>query len=406
MRAVRQRHSLPLAPSRSKARPRVDATVLSDWLAPLSRMAGATDLALFWEALVALLQDVVPHDTTFLWYDYFDFGSSSLATRVFEAPHRERSPEYWESRRRHHLTPKYLQEHPGTLLHRVSDIAPPEQIRGSAFYRQFMQPEGWEYGVTLAFWQKGLTRATLVLYRTAAQGEFTDQECASLESLHPLIEAVLYRMIDQHQQQAVQDTIGDFVRGLPIGLILLNWDLRPVYVNDAGYAQALVWNHGERHHVDARADFRVPLDLRQLCERFRAAWLQHNGQLGPDSFLQRVQHPQSAQLKAIVSAQHVRSVSAHRPIFLIRFAGFSSKSRATFQASEGQLQILAQLTPTEREVTLLVRQGLSNQQIANHLHREVCTIKDHLCHIYRKLDVRSRMQLASVLLDAAGSGDE
>jgi DNA-binding CsgD family transcriptional regulator len=373
-------------------------------------MAGATDLSLFWEALVVLLQDVVPHDTTFLWYDYFDFATSSLATRVFEAPQRDRSGAYWESRRRHHPTPQYLQEHPGTILHRVSDIAPVEQIRTTAFYRRFMQPEGWEHGVTLAFWQKGVTRATLVLYRTATQGDFTDRKCASLESLHPLIEAVLFRMIDQHQQQAVQDTIGDFVRGLPIGLILLNWDLQPVYVNDAGYAQALMWNHGLRRHLDARADFLIPADLQQACERFRDAWLQHHGAQAMDACVQKIQHAGTAELKAIVSMQQVRSVSALRPIFLIRFSGLATRGRTTFDFSETQLKVLAQLTPAEREITLLVRQGLSNQQIATRLHREVCTVKDHLHHIYRKLDVRSRTQLASALLEglagSPGPGDE
>jgi hypothetical protein len=60
---------------------------------------------------------------------------------------------------------------------------------------------------------------------------------------HPLIQAVLFRLIQQQQQQGLQAGMEEFVRGLPVGLILLNWDLRPVLVSDEGYKQALVWNH-------------------------------------------------------------------------------------------------------------------------------------------------------------------
>jgi DNA-binding CsgD family transcriptional regulator len=273
-------------------------------------------------------------------------------------------------------------------------------IRATDFYRRFMRPEGWEHGVTLAFWQKGMARATLVLYRTAEQGDFTDRECDWLAILHPLIEAVLFRMIDQYQQQAVQDAMGDFVRSLPIGLILLNWDLQPVYVNDAGYTQALAWNYRNWRHLDPRADFRIPADLRQRCEQFRVAWLQHHDRHGSGSLVQKVQHPSAEELRAVVSAHQVRSFSIHRPTFLIRFTGVRTRTHTAAYLSEVQLNILSQLTPTEREVTLLVRQGLSNQQIASQLHREVCTIKDHLGHIYRKLDIRNRTQLVSMLVES------
>jgi len=367
----------------------------------LAHLAGAGDVSLFWDALVGLLQHLVPHDTTFLWYDYFDFGASSVATRVFESPHHDRSAEYWESRRRHHLTPKFLEDRPGLKLHRMSDIAAPDDLHATVFYRRFMQSEGWEHGATLSFWRRGEVRATIVLYRTGEQGDFLQEECESLLALHPLIQAVLFRMIDQQQQQALHGAIEDFVRGLPIGLILLNWDLRPLYVNDAGYSQALLWNHGTERHLDPREDFAIPVQLKEICEEFRAAWLtQYAGpqKSAAESLSQSVSHPTVVDLRATVSAQHVKSVSAHRPIFLIRFSGLSVRSGAGFEPTEGQLQVLAQLTPTEREVALLVMRGLSNQDIARRLHREISTIKDHLYNIYGKLSVRTRTQLVTLLL--------
>jgi DNA-binding NarL/FixJ family response regulator len=53
-----------------------------------------------------------------------------------------------------------------------------------------------------------------------------------------------------------------------------------------------------------------------------------------------------------------------------------------------------QLTPAERRVAALIAAGHSNQEIANHLCVRITTIESHLTHIYRKLNIRSRTQLA------------
>ena len=52
------------------------------------------------------------------------------------------------------------------------------------------------------------------------------------------------------------------------------------------------------------------------------------------------------------------------------------------------------LSPREREVFELLRNGLTNPQIANLLFIELSTVKVHVHHIYDKLGVRSRSALA------------
>jgi DNA-binding CsgD family transcriptional regulator len=53
------------------------------------------------------------------------------------------------------------------------------------------------------------------------------------------------------------------------------------------------------------------------------------------------------------------------------------------------------LTPTERQVVDLVVAGLTNPQIAEQLLMSRGTVKAHLAHIYRKLAVANRAELAA-----------
>ncbi len=51
------------------------------------------------------------------------------------------------------------------------------------------------------------------------------------------------------------------------------------------------------------------------------------------------------------------------------------------------------LSPRELDIVLLLAQGLSNQEIAAHLHLEQSTVKSHLARIMPKTGVRDRVQL-------------
>ncbi len=58
---------------------------------------------------------------------------------------------------------------------------------------------------------------------------------------------------------------------------------------------------------------------------------------------------------------------------------------------------LDDLTPQELNVARLVSEGLTNREIAERLFLSPKTIETHLVHIFRKVDVRSRTELAVAL---------
>lgn len=56
------------------------------------------------------------------------------------------------------------------------------------------------------------------------------------------------------------------------------------------------------------------------------------------------------------------------------------------------------LTVTERTVAGLVAEGLSNPQIGERLYISRRTVQSHLAHIFTKLDITSRVQLAAEVI--------
>ncbi|WP_461189940.1 response regulator transcription factor [Arthrobacter sp. Z4-13] len=57
------------------------------------------------------------------------------------------------------------------------------------------------------------------------------------------------------------------------------------------------------------------------------------------------------------------------------------------------------LTPREVEIARLLGQGAANKEIAAELHLSVATIKNHVHAVLRKLNVGSRAQVATLLLE-------
>lgn len=58
------------------------------------------------------------------------------------------------------------------------------------------------------------------------------------------------------------------------------------------------------------------------------------------------------------------------------------------------LNILNSLSPREREIFILIAKSLSNKQIARDLDIAETTVKIHIQHIFKKLELTSRVQIA------------
>jgi DNA-binding CsgD family transcriptional regulator len=63
---------------------------------------------------------------------------------------------------------------------------------------------------------------------------------------------------------------------------------------------------------------------------------------------------------------------------------------------------MASLTGAETQVARLVSDGITNREIAERLFLSPHTVNSHLRHIYSKLAINSRAELARIVAEQAG----
>ncbi len=83
----------------------------------------------------------------------------------------------------------------------------------------------------------------------------------------------------------------------------------------------------------------------------------------------------------------IRSAAEGDSPFSPKVAGVLIEARSARQAEEG-------LTARERDVLVLVAEGLSNKEIATQLGITEGTVKAHLGRVFRRIGVRQRTQAA------------
>lgn len=385
-------------------------------LSQLGELAGARETPAFLAHARALLGSVAPHRNA--------VAGCGMQTTVLgeEAPRRREQMQqvlraYLEEAKPEHpladsMIP-FIADNTvsGNTLLAVLGEPPPKRARALAMERlrdvpphikTLFDSQGWRHALIVPLHAiEDELNSGIVLYRTAEEGAFGEAEIARVEMLRPLLSDLLAYLLEHQQHQSTHADILDFLADLPVGLVLYDAQWRPLFVNEEGYRQTQLWLHAPAipPRGDARASFNLPPEIREAGERLRQRWLSDVLGIAPARSVlsESVSHPLRNDMKATVTIAQAKGSIARAPGLLVRYSGMAARVEATFQPSPVQLSILSQLTPGERNVALLVMRGLSNRDIADALHRDVTTVKDHLGHVYDKLGIRGRTQLAAML---------
>ena len=191
----------------------------------------------------------------------------------------------------------------------------------------------------------------------------------------------------------------EMLEAIPIGLLLLDWDLRALWYNSEGAYVCAVWNHGERRAsaLNPRRNFRVPAALAQACGRIREDWEERARSGAAPPGRPAILSEDGRGLYAHIVPRPAPPGSARPPAFVVQLDYRRPRGDRNRPLSAGALALLGRLSAREREVAMGIREGLRTAQIAGELCRSPLTIKTQLNSIYAKLGAQGRAAVAALL---------
>jgi DNA-binding CsgD family transcriptional regulator len=295
---------------------------------------------------------------------------------------------------------KYFKTHPHRNILFISDFFPDaHHFRRSLFYRGCMVPINGRCAIGLFFWEIRRLLAAIIVVRSVQQGELSPGELTVIGHLHSQFQTALHQLHSRSRERAVRVALEQFMRRLPLPTVLLRWNLRLAYRNQAGAESCAVWQRGPLGARFIKLKAPIPPEILNQCRVLKKRW----EQLSPLSLAsanlvdETVRHPTRCDLRATISLKQISSAAFARPHFLIEFEDLRGSSGTGYQISRASLSHLVRLTIREQNLARLVCDGRSNQEIADESGLSLETVKKHLHSIFRKLEVSSRSRLMALM---------
>src|SRR6266404_3231462 len=256
---------------------------------------------------------------------------------------------------------------------RISDLfSNRRSFMKSRLYRRYLAPPECVQAVCLLFRENQRLVCAIVIMRAATQGDLSSAEMRFLRQLYLQFLTALRRLRSVGRERAVRMDLEECLRQLPLPTMLLRWNLKLIYQNRAARDFCAVWEKGWEQA-------RRPSAPRRVFKR------------------ERVRHPRSPELRATVRLKQLSAADLARPHFLIECEALRHRAAQHSETAGARLPHLARLTGRQQEITRLVCDGRSNQEIADEAGLSLAMVKKHLHAVFHKLEVTSRSQLMALM---------
>jgi GAF domain-containing protein len=140
---------------------------------------------------------------------------------------------------------KYFNAHPHRSIVFISDFFRDErQFKRSSFYRGCLVPINGRFAIGLFFWGIRRLLAAIVVVRSVQQGELSPRDMRLIRHLHAQFQTALGRLRLLERERAVRIAFQQFMRRVPLPTVLLRWNLRLAYRNQAASEFCALWQWG------------------------------------------------------------------------------------------------------------------------------------------------------------------
>lgn len=347
-------------------------------------MQGARDIDSFWQSCQRLIGQVLPYSACSLFFDIDDMQPRRARHHVAHpaAPAFEPATSLT-------VVGPYLEARPQSRFYTFADVARLDPDAAGRWQAQESE-RCWDEFAQLAFWREGRLDAVLGVGWDSRRTRVTDADLAFLERLHPLIEAGLTRLHALQSERMRCEGLERALEQMPLAVMMIGLDGQLLFSNDAARRQCMLWNEG----LDVRAKaLRLPDGIDEMLEV--ASVVESAASEGGERETRRIAHPLLAQLSATVSLRWDSAGLNRLPCYVVVFDEPHPVRDGT--PINQRAMLLQKLSPKERRVSLMVAEGLRNEEIAQRLCRSRRTIEFQVASIYRKLEVPGRGQLIRLL---------
>ena len=375
---------------RSKATTRLQSVLDPTLEKPLLHLHAAIDVDSFWKGVQDVIEAALPNCFIGLTLQH-----SPILPRIAKSTQKLPGSFFPIM-----AIKKYFSTHPHRNIVFINDFFSDERhFRRSSFYRGCIVPLNGRCAIGLFFWDIRRLLAAIIVVRNLQQGELSPGEVRVIGHLHSQFQTALHRLHSRSRERAVRVALEQFMRRVPLPTVLLRWNLRLAYRNQAAAESCAVWQRGPLGARFIKLKAPIPPEILNQCRVLKKRWEQLSPLgLAPANFVdETVRHPTRRDLRATISLKQISSAAFARPHFLIEFEDLRGSGGTGYQISCASLSHLVRLTSREQNLARLVCDGRSNQEIADESGLSLETVKKHLHSIFCKLQVPSRSRLMALM---------
>ena len=297
---------------RSKATTRLQSVLDPTLEKPLLHLHAAIDVDSFWKGVQDVIEAALPNCFIGLTLQH-----SPILPRI--AKSTQKLPGSFFP-----IMPikKYFSAHPHRNVLVINDFFSDERhFRRSSFYRDCIVPINGRCAIGLFFWESRRLLAAIIVVRSEQQGELSPGEMRVIRHLHAQFQTALRRLHSRSRERAVRVALEQFMRRVPLPTVLLRWNLRLAYRNQAAAESCAVWQRGPLGARFIKLKAPIPPEILNQCRVLKKRWEQLSPLgLAPANFVdETVRHPTRRDLRATISLKQISSAAFARPHFLIEF---------------------------------------------------------------------------------------
>ncbi len=278
-------------------------------------------------------------------------------------------------------------------LYSAADILPLPQFFATAFYKEWMTPQGWGDVLSATLDKSATSRAVFMVARHARDGLVDNEMRARMRLLVPHVRrsAVIGKLVDFSRVEAA--TMADTLDGLQAGMFLVDAAGRLVHANVSGRAML---NEGNVLHANGKLVALDPHGDERLREILLAAGSNETA-LGERGVTVRLTARDGGQFITHVLPLNTGARRRAGHSYAAVAAVFVQK--AGHDASPA-LEMLARqfdLTPAELRVLDTIMDHAGVAEVARALGLSPATVRTHLRHVFEKTGVRRQADLVKLM---------